>query len=657
MPLLNNDSDSIDLIEHGNESDVDSDEDLSSDGDRNESVDSAVPLDLILFDHVGVNNYVLDFLSQVTIGPIRRSACKRMWDLFRRHHPEFAMHLQSYDTFERRLKSILPQPRVSWKVLNLDTNKCFSGTGSKFPEKFFGDRSKFETLLVWTRMSLRDVIQLHAGTHINCSEFVVDGKIDFKRVHITVTCDGIPNGRGSSLDNLHLTSIRFRGCRLVYVIHARVAKRKEAKDVDDFFASLVEECNKLNINVDYYVADAPMRAFTKRLKGHAGRHSCETCEARGVCVNRKIVYPASMVMQRRRTNERWLECLQDLEEQRTGGYISDVKGVMGRSPLLDLHDFDVVNQAPTDPLHRDWLGIVKGTLWRHTTGMAKSGNLSARGLRITNAVSDHYKSIRLPEEFSHRARQIDYANFKAHEWKSLVMTSFTAICDIVQQEVGHECAHIWVTFVFLVLVYYGPEWLFYEFEQDYLHDLHERMYDEFEMEFGQGACSYNWHAFYHMPIVRRLGRQCHVSTEPFESAYGLAQGSYQSGTRNIGLQLIRNMLVRCAGHTPEYCQNKLHLEPEKKSLRSDNSIALDKMLNYYKVLGVHGQEVRVRAMVTNDWECHHDPTLPFSKVGVVKYTGQLDLVERTYPKEFFMGKGVLLPDGVLVPMYWDLLYS
>ncbi len=653
VPLLDNPFDDSDPIEHGNDVSDESSEDEVVAG---ETVDWTTPVDLRIYEDVDANNFVLDFIHETHIGPYRRQVAKRMWDLFRRHNPQLGFYLQSYDTLERRLQTILPQPVVEWKVQNRDTRKFFSGSGNKFPDKVYGNRDTYEILQVWTRLRVRDVVRLHGGSHEDQCEFVVDRRILYDRVHITITCDGIPNGRGSSQDNLHLISLRFRGCKLVYVVQARVAKRHEPKDAMDFFGSLVKECNDLGVTVDYFIADAPMRAFAKRMKGHAGRYSCETCEARGVCVNRKIVYPGCMVMQRRRTKERWLENVVDLEQQQVGGFTTQVKGVMGRSPLLDLHSFNIIDQAPTDPLHRDWLGLVKGTLWRHTIGMGK-GHVSARGQRVTNVVSDHYRTVRLPEEFSHRSRAIDYANFKAHEWKSMVMTSFDTLCEVVNRECGEKLCHIWIRFVFLVLVYYGPEWLFHEFEQDYLHDIHEGLYDDFEMEFGQGACSYNWHSFYHMPIVRRLGRMCHVSTEPFESAYGSAQGSYQSGTRNIGLQIVRNMLMRCSGHLPQYCKYKLLLEPEKPSLRSDNSIALDRMLNYFKVIAVNGIDVTVKKMMTREWDCPHDSTLPFRSVGVVMFTGQLDDEVLTYPREYFMGKGVLLSSNLLIPFYWDLLYS
>ena len=240
----------------------------------------------------------------------------------------------------------------------------------------------------------------------------------------------------------------------------------------------------------------------------------------------------------------------------------------------------------------------------------------------------------------------------------MLITSFTAICQIVNDEVGHILARIWSTYTFLILLYYGPEWVFNEFEDDYLEELHQRLYDDYEMEFGPQACSYNWHAFYHMHTVRKLGRAHLVSTEAYESAYGHVKNAYQPGTRNISLQIVRNMMMKgINNHTPDHCDHELILEPERvKSVRFDDSVAVDEQLNYYKIIHVNGDVVTVLPMETTRWECPWDPTLPFHKVGAKKFKAfaqcQIEL-----DKRLLLGKGVLLDNKLLVPFYWDMLYS
>ncbi len=642
-------------INEGSVSDV-SDDDAESVASEVDAPDYARPIELHIFDDRRDNLYAIDFLRDNTIGNVTRRHTVKMWKLFIKYFCQDQPI--SYDTLERRVFRLLPEISIAWKVQNLQTKKYFTGRGVSFPEKAYGDRETYETLVVWARMKLRDVIRLHAGAHEGVCNFVEDGIIQYDKVHVTITYDGIPYA-SSSPDNLNVMAIRFRNCKLVYILQTRYGKRHEPKDVHEFMDEFVLEASELRVKVDYFLADAPMRSFIKCLKGHAGRHSCETCEARGVCVNRKIVYPASMVLQRRRTMERWLECVADLEEQRKaparGQQTSNVKGITGRSPLLSLPEFDIVRKAPTDPLHRDWLGLTKA-FWKATVGVSKTGHISARGSRISSTVSDFYKAVRLPKEFSHRSRAIDIPHMKAHEWKSILVTSFTCICETVNAEVGHELARIWCTFAFLILLYYGPEWICYGFELEELEQLHQRLYDDYEMEFGQAACTYNFHAFYHMPVVRRLGRAHHVSTEPFESAYGQVKNSFQAGTRNIALQIVRNMMLKNLNHTSAHCKHALFLETERTKVRFDNSIVIDDQLTYYRIKRVNDNSVDVVVMNTEEWICPWDDTLPFNRVGVRRFitngTTMLNL-----DNSQLMGKGTLLPNGLLVPFYWDMLFS
>ncbi len=629
--------------------DIDNVEDSATQGDY------AHAASFEFFDNPEINAMVMDYIRRHTRKKFSKAQAEEMWDFQRRWSKFDPSDLQSHATLQRKKLRELPSPKNTWRVKDLETGKVITGTGTVFPDKTYADRERYEIQTVWTRLELRDAIRLHAGLHPETCPYLVDGVIDYSLVHCTATIDGIPYGNSSS-DNLHVMAVRFKGCRQVYLLEVRIAKRTAGKDVHEFMDGLVNSCRDLGVTLDYFVADAPMRAFVKILKAHSGRYSCEICEASGVCINRKICYPACQILQRTRTHDLWLQCVEDLEQQADGGFSGHVRGIMGRSPLLSLPKFDIVKDAPVDPMHRDWLGLTKSTLWRNTIGIGKTGAISARGQRITALVSDAYKQIRLPREFSRKPRAVDYPNFKAQEWKSLLITSFQTICQVVTEEVSHEVGHIWITFTFLMFVYYGPEWLLQEMDQQFLTDLHETLYDEFAEQFGPSACSYNWHSFYHMPLVRRFGRPSEISTEPFESCYGQVKKSYQPGTRNVGLQIVRNMMLGALGHEECYCNNRLVIEQEKRGNKFNNSIVMDGLLNYYKVIRVERGKVTVRKIKTKPWECVFDPALPFDKVGVRIYEG-LHAEEQQFPKSYFRGKGVQTKEKVLIPLYWDMLFS
>ncbi len=606
--------------------------------------------------------FIREFISDYTRGRMNRSQGRRMWQLFFRNVNRFVKHRcipqMSFETFERRVQECVPQPTVHWKVQRLDNGEIIRGHGASYPEKKFEDKSIFETMCVWTRMKLKDLIRFHAALHPQ-ADFIVDGCLDFRRVELNFTYDGIPHSKSSS-DNLTVMGLRFEGCKQVYIPNVRVAKRHEPKDVSAFMDQFIDECIELGVKVNFFLADAPMRSFIKCLKGHAGRHSCEYCLAPGQCVHKRIAYPANMRDKEERTHEKWLEHVESLEELRQQNPSeNNVRGVTGRSPLLRLPGFDIVKNAPSDPLHRDWLGIMKSTLWRHTVGMSKQGGASATGRRITQEVSDVYRNIRLPSEFSHRARPIDYANFKGHEWKSLAVTAFPTIVEVVETEIDHQTAHVWLLFVFLIFVYNGPDWIRQRLGKDYLKAIHSQMYEEFEESFGQEACSFNWHNFWHMPDIRDTGSSPQHSTEPYESAYGLVQVSFQPGTRNVGLQIVRNMLLRVVDHKAgSACHKNLLIEsekPDKRATKRENSIVIDRNMNYYKVVQIEGNELAVRKMLTERWECPIDMNLPLAMVGVKKFKGLHDK-QSLLLRDNVKGKGVLL-QGLLIPLYWDLLFA
>ncbi len=620
---------------------------------------NVLPINLHFYEDEELNCYVKDFIKTYSKRRMTRSQGVDMWNFSKRHMRYDASEVKSFDTMERRLNEVIPQSTTYWKVRERATGEIHTGQGTSFPEKQFQDRRQFEILRLWTRLKLEDLIRFHAANHLTNCPFLHDGKIDYEKVHLDFTFDGIPFGKSSS-SNLTVMAVRFRGCKRVYILQVRIAKRSEAKDIDEFLMRFVDETLTLGVTVDYFLGDAPMRAFLKCIKGHAGRYSCEICEAPGALVQRRICYPACMVHQQKRTNERWAEHVNDLEEQRAHGQSQHVtvKGITGRSPLMLLKDFDMVRKCPPDPMHRDWLGVAKSNLWRATVGMGKTGYMNVQGQRIHAAISEVYEQLQLPKEFSHRARQIDYPNFKSHEWKSLSVCTIPTICEVLEQEYGEGgLAHIWLLFIFLILVYHGPDWVYNDLGEECLKELQEKWYDEFEHELGQAACTFNVHNFFHMPEIRKFGNPADISTEPFESAYGLVQMSYAPGTRNVGKQVIRNMLLRSMNVGPFHCKRELIIAPANNDdVTYNDSYVMDNDFNFYKVTTVNGDRVSAMKVITSPWICNTDPTLPMDKVGIFLYKGLRSKVE-TFDKDYFVGKAVIHKGTHIIGLHKTLLHS
>ncbi len=631
---------------------LDNGQDEDSDSDSEEC---SRPITYQFYEDPELNQVVGEFMKKFTKHRMNRSQGKGMWSVVKNLCHRLGIPAKSYDTTERKVKECMPTPKVTWKVLRRDNGSFKEGSGESFPEKKFKDRNKFEVRSVWTRVALKDLIDFHYSMHPK-SKVLVNGHVDYKKVKLSFTYDGIPYAKSSS-DTLNVMGVQFSDCRQVYIPHVRVAKKAEAKDLAKFLNPFVNEVIHLGVKVNYFLADAPMRAFIKCIKGHAGRFSCEVCEAEGQVIQRKVCYPPSQRHGRRRNHKRWIELVEDLEAQSEEGNPGNVKGLTGRSPLLRIPEFDMIKKAPPDPFHRDWLGIVKSTLWKHTVGLNKTGIMNRRGQRITQELSDIYRDLNLPSEFSRRSRPIDYANYKGQEWKSLTISCFWEICDSVQKEIGQQTAHVWLLYTYLVIIYNGPKWCREALGEDQLVLLHGQLYELFSDEFGPGACTFKWHSFSHMPEICDFGTPQQLSTEPYESAYGRVKTAYRPGTRNIGLQIARTMLLRCVDHVEGiHCTNRLKIRKRTKDIRFDDSIVMDEYFNFYKVVETCGKDIYAKPIKKKNWKCPHDTSLDMSLAGIFIYKGVLDEIV-TINRANVMGKGILTARKLLIPFTTDMLFS
>lgn len=87
-----------------------------------------------------------------------------------------------------------------------------------------------------------------------------------------------------------------------------------------------------------FSCDTPARSFIKKCKGHGGFYACERCETRGKTINNKRVYPS--MTSTLRTKSSFILKIQN--NHHLGA---------GRSPLLDIPDFDPVKSIFLDYMH------------------------------------------------------------------------------------------------------------------------------------------------------------------------------------------------------------------------------------------------------------------------------------------------------------------
>lgn len=142
------------------------------------------------------------------------------------------------------------------------------------------------------------------------------------------------------------------------------------QNVNDFLEDFIKELKTLiengifinqrvlNVEIVGFSCDTPARSFIKKCKGHRGFYACERCETRGKTKNKKRIYPN--INSRSRTKK-------SFEKQR------QVEHHLGRSPLLDIPNFDPVKSVFLDSMHLLYLGIMKWIL-QQLIGAKKRAN-------------------------------------------------------------------------------------------------------------------------------------------------------------------------------------------------------------------------------------------------------------------------------------------
>ncbi len=629
--------------------------DFDTDTSADDDDDMANPILLEVFPEPALNEMARDFIKESCIGSYSFRSCKRLWAMMGKYSPFHESEYMSFDTVRRRVLNTLPKVKMYWTVLDGQTNSTIKGKGSCLP-KGYSMGQRYTVQEVWSRMRLKDLLKFHVGLHPRKSDvYCTNGKLDYSKVSLDFSIDGVKCANSSS-NTLYITSVRFNSCKMTYPIDSRYAVKEYKKNVNDFLKPLINQCNTLGIRVTKFLGDAPVRAMCKLQKQHGGFYSCECCDMEGVHLKKRVCYPPETMHCKIRTHKGWRQRVRERKNTHRHTF-----GIMGKSPLLDLPNFNIVFDSPSDPLHRDHMGITKAT-WRLTTNQGHTNLHRKNATKLQDCVTIDYLRVRLPSEFNHRSRPIDVANFKAHEWKALLLTCFPSIIKHSKRLQDEEIARLWGLYAFLVRAYLVDDEVYAKMDQDFLRRVHEDFYDTYSSVFGPEHCTFNVHNFYHMDLNRTAGRQHTLSTEPFESMYGDVKKSYAPGTSSIGKQFLYKMLMRRLDHKDSTCDYEMKIDATPPELRRDDSILVNNKWQFYKVRDVSQdrETIKVSRIFTDIWMCDVAPDLPFHKVGVKKLVS-ISNTCTDINRKHFTGKGAIYRDSdgaqILMGLMVDALFS
>jgi hypothetical protein len=195
-------------------------------------------------------------------------------------------------------------------------------------------------------VKLQDIVKFHMNSHKSLGR-------DASCNAVILNQDGVPLTKSSNKTS-EVTSVKFPNCSTIYTwsitcpYNGYKFSDNHNKDLVDPIVKAVKDCD---IHLSLVLNDAPKRAKFRGLKHHGGYYCCDYCEQKGMRQGRKggpCSFPYSVRKATPRSDVRFREQITKRYTKKNG---YDGKGIMSKSPLLELPYFDMVNSIPCEWMH------------------------------------------------------------------------------------------------------------------------------------------------------------------------------------------------------------------------------------------------------------------------------------------------------------------
>lgn len=533
-------------------------------------------------------------------------------------------------TLKRRMEGQVPDMTLDVCHRNLTTEELIVETDlSKYPRAKYSNRELWELIYEKWKVKVKDVLDFHKQRH----EEVI------KKVSINV--DGVPLGRTGY--SQVIMSLMFNNCRSVYPI-LNIIPRKEKKIVTTkmILEDALKELKELNIEIEYFVCDAPMRSWIRKQLGHSAKKACDYCTAEAVTHAKRRCWALNTLGRPRRTMNQLFRLFQDLEENVPHAQRSLKEyGYKEKSTILSVFPtFDLITKVPVDPMHLLYLGVTRCLVELTFDVGEKRQVTNSMVLLHPDIIKRQIESVKVPKEITRKPRAINFKNFKAAEFKNYILVYFVIITEVIPNPV---IKRIWIILAYLCRAFSVDNDAFEKIPSIRLKALMSQWYKLYYKAFGPTNMRYNIHLMSHLECIRRVGPFHEISAFPYESSFAEATKAQVVGSTSEGKQSMKHMYGRLAvGHT---CSKTLNINCQETSKKQDNLLYFNDChgFHFFKVVKVMTPEVvRTQQIFTNPFKPYSD--LSFESVGVQLY--ESESVE-TYDMNInsFRGKACLVPYG------------
>lgn len=491
---------------------------------------------------------------------------------------------------------------------------------------------------------------------------------------IEINSDGVPISTKGSW-SFHIVSLRFIPCGTPYLwmVHQMNKSRHGRINARIVYKPIVDELNQLGfLTVKRFALDSKERKDALGMTTCNAYFSCSVCEIRGMKVEgdfkSRVSYPSTARPPRIRTRERVERAARKYLNRRltllanrrnVQGAMWQCKGVIRRSPLLNLQNFDMLQNTTGDFMHFGALGMGRKIyrvqfMERHMHLEAYETKREANAAQKNQAkeLDDFLPSIRIATEMGRRTRKMVFSRFKATEWRNFCLYFFLYVgWNIMSGEDGMR-RKVLILFTFVCRALYIND-MDYNFLKTVdmidIRDVMKRLSKLYQQSFGMGEVTFNEHLYFeHMIDQRERNGPLHkFSVFRYEDLYGAMRRAFVKGTPHEAKQLIESMYAKDYFFHKCRDERRMIISSRRSEKRDDSIITVRN--KFYRVKRVHGEdnltctEIHTTQFSTPIVDLDD---LPWYRVGVYKL-GCTSLVNEEINENTVDGKGIIIGDFIM----------
>ena len=498
------------------------------------------------------------------------------------------------------------------------------------------------------------------------------------RIHerkVQLSCDGIVENKSSPV-SIDVYSIKFNACKNVYPLKLIRPLNKHKIDKRRHFSDVLNDITQNGLRITQFIGDNPKRSDAKECKCSSAWYACEYCYAKGCklevsdnvraktkitqqidlvqekinqcesepetteslakvenlkslkeelmkslnALKRKsnILWPHSTMIAQHRSRASILEIIEKIENQEPLP-IDQSKGIMGRSLLMDLPEFNFTYDSPAEYMHSGCIGVIKRLVEITFSVGVKRPKFTTRKMSSVENFNKFMLVTKVTREFPRRARRLDPGVFKALEYRNLVLFFFPFVLKCIEPKE----IELWLNLVYMLRSSVIPSVEYSKININQVNECCSAFYKLYEEIFGPQNCTYSFHVFVsHLLEIRTHGPLTETSAFKFESFYGEIRRSFVSGTNSPLKQVLKNIMLKRA-LSPHVCEKNIYISNYDTPMECNSLIYCYKNDAYliYKIKDIEDNIVTCNKVGQYPVHFEETPHLTWSTVGVFKKGG------------------------------------